>query len=90
LQGIAEGERTLLDNAMIMCGSSLSDGNAHSPNNLPILLGGKGGGRINSGQHLAYSRNTPLCNLYVSMLECQGIQVPRFGDSTEPLKGVLA
>jgi uncharacterized protein DUF1552 len=90
LQGIAEGERTLLDNALILCGSSLSDGNQHSPNNLPILLGGKGGGRIHSGQHLAFASNTPLCNLYVSMLECQGIQVPRFGDSTEPLKDVLA
>jgi hypothetical protein len=90
LQGIAEGERSLLDNAMILCGSSLSDGNEHSPNNLPILLGGKGGGRLHTGQHLAFERDTPLCNLYVSMLECQGIQVPRFGDSTEPLKGVLA
>ena len=39
---------TLLDNSMIMCGSSLSDGNRHDPNNLPILLGGKGGGRIQS------------------------------------------
>jgi hypothetical protein len=90
LRGISEGERTLLDNATILCGSSLSDGNAHSPNNLPILLGGKGGGRIRSGRHLAFPRDTPLCNLYVSMLACQGIQVPRFGDSTEPLKGVLA
>jgi len=90
LQGISEGERTLLDNAMILCGSSLSDGNAHSPNNLPILLGGKAGNRIRTGQHLAFAQNTPLCNLYVSMLDCQRIQVPRFGDSTEPLKGVLA
>jgi hypothetical protein len=90
LQGISEGERTLLDNATILCGSSLSDGNSHNPNNLPILLGGKGGGRIRSGRHLAFPRDTPLCNLYVSLLDCQGIQVPRFGDSTEPLKGVLA
>jgi hypothetical protein len=90
LQGISEGDCTLLDNAMILCGSSLSDGNAHSPNNLPILLGGKGGGRIRSGRHLAFPADTPLCNLYVSMLDCQGIQAPRFGDSTEPLKGVLA
>jgi hypothetical protein len=90
LQGISERERTLLDNAMILCGSSLSDGNAHSPNNLPILLGGKGGGRIRSGRHLAFAANTPLCNLYVSMLHCQGIEVPRFGDSTESLRGVLA
>lgn len=90
LRSIKEGERTLLDNSMIMCGSSLSDGDKHDPNNLPILLGGKGGGRLASGQHLAFPRNTPLCNLYMSMLDCMGIQVPRFGDSTEPLRGLLA
>jgi len=89
LRSVREGERTLLDNSMIMCGSSLSDGNRHDPNNLPILLGGKGGGRIQTGRHLASPANTPLCNLYVSMLDCMGIQVPRFGDSTEPLRGLL-
>jgi Protein of unknown function (DUF1552) len=89
LRSIKEGERTLLDNSMIMCGSSLSDGNRHDPNNLPILLGGKGGGRINSGRHIASPSNTPLCNLYVSMLDCMGIQTPRFGDSTEGLRGLL-
>jgi len=87
---IQEGERTLLDNSMIMCGSSFSDGNRHDPNNLPILLGGKGGGRIQTGVHHQYARNTPLCNLYVSMLDCMGLQLPRFGDSTGPLRGVTA
>jgi len=89
LQSIQEGERTLLENSMIVCGSSLSDGNRHDPNNLPILLGGHGGGRINTGRHLASPRNTPLCNLYLSMLQCMDVDVPRFGDSTEPLKGLL-
>jgi hypothetical protein len=89
LRSIQEGDRTLLDNSMIMCGSSLSDGNRHDPNNLPILLGGKGGGRIQTGRHIAYPGNTPLCNLYVAMLDCMGIEVPRFGDSTEPLRGLL-
>jgi hypothetical protein len=89
LGSIQEGENTLLDNSMIMCGSSLSDGNRHDPDNLPILLGGKGGGRIQSGRHIASPRNTPLCNLYVSMLDCMGVNVPRFGDSTEPLRGLL-
>jgi hypothetical protein len=89
LRAIREGERTLLDNSLIMCGSSLSDGDRHDPNNLPILLGGKGGGRISSGRHLASPKNTPLCNLYVSMLDCMGVPVPRFGDSTEPLRGLL-
>jgi hypothetical protein len=89
LRVIQEGERTLLDNSMIMCGSSFSDGNRHDPNNLPILLAGKGGGRLQTGQHLLSGRNTPLCNLYVSMLDCMGIDVPRFGDSTGPLRGLM-
>jgi hypothetical protein len=74
---------------MIMCGSSISDGNRHDPNNLPILLGGKGGGRIDAGRHIASPRDTPLCNLYVSMLGCMGVPVSRFGDSTGPLQGLL-
>jgi hypothetical protein len=73
---------------MIMMGSSLSDGNRHDPNNLPILLGGKGGGRIKAGQHIASAGNTPLCNLYLTMLDCMGIQTPRFGDSTGPIQGL--
>ena len=90
LQAIREGERTLLGNSMIMMGSSLSDGNRHDPNNLPILLGGKGGGRIQAGRHLASPSNTPLCNLYLAQLHCMGVDVPRFGDSTEMLRGLLA
>jgi hypothetical protein len=89
LRSIPEGERNLLDNSMIMFGSSFSDGNRHDPNNLPIIVGGKGGGRIQTGRHLQFVRNTQLCNLYVSMLDCMGIQVPRFGDSTEPLRGLM-
>jgi hypothetical protein len=89
LQAIREGERTLLDNAMVMCGSSLSDGNKHDPNNLPILLGGRGGGRIDAGRHVKSPANTPLCNLYLAMLDCMGVETNRFGDSTEPLRGLL-
>ncbi|HEX5270503.1 MAG TPA: DUF1552 domain-containing protein [Gemmataceae bacterium] len=90
LRAVREGEQTLLDNAMVVCGSSLSDGDKHDPNNLPILLGGKGGGRIRSGRHLASPGDTPLCNLYLAMLGCMGVAVPRFGDSTEALRGLLA
>ena len=73
---------------MIMCGSSFSDGNRHDPNNLPILLGGKGGGRLQTGQHLANDRNTPLCNLYVSMLDCMGIPVHAFRRQHRGAEGV--
>ncbi len=85
LAAIKEGERSLLDNSMILMGSSISDGNSHQPDNLPVLLAGKAGGSIVPGRHLALPRHTPLCNLYVSMLERMGTPVESFGDSTGPL-----
>jgi hypothetical protein len=80
--------RTLLDNSMLLFGSSMSDGNRHDPANLPILLAGKAGGTIKTGRHIATEKNTPLCNLYVSMLQRMGTPVDHFGDSTGPLKGL--
>jgi hypothetical protein len=70
---------------MILFGSSFSDGNRHDPNNLPIVLAGRAGGKIRSGRHIACAKNTPLCNLYVSMLDRMGTPVESFGDSTAPL-----
>lgn len=89
LQQIKEGEETLLDNSMILFGSDLRDGDSHNPHNLPILLGGRGGGRIDAGKHLVYEKDSPLANLYVSMLDAFGAPVERFADSDGPLKGVL-
>src|SRR5882672_908883 len=85
LASIREGERTLLDNSMILFGSSFSDGNRHDPANLPIVLAGRGGGKINSGRYIPCRKDTPLCNLYVSMLERMGTPVESFGDSTGAL-----
>lgn len=85
LRAIKEGEGTLLDSCMILMGSSMSDGNRHDPDNLPILLGGRGGGTINSGRHLAAKGMVPLCNLYHAMLDRMGVEVEAFGDSTEKL-----
>jgi hypothetical protein len=85
LRNIREGEGTLLDNSMILCGSGLSDGNAHDPNNLPILLGGRGGKQFNTGRHIASEKNTPLCNLYVPVLNALNIPTESFGDSTRGL-----
>jgi hypothetical protein len=85
-----EGDSTVLDNSMILFGSALSDGDSHNPHKLPLVLGGRGGGRIAAGQHLQYTDDTPLANLYVSMLDAFGAPVERFADSTGPLPGVLA
>jgi hypothetical protein len=90
LQSMKEGDSTVLDNSMILFGSALSDGDSHNPHKLPLILGGRGGGRIAAGQHLKYTDDTPLANLYVSMLDAFGAPVERFADSTGPLPGVLA
>jgi len=90
LQSMKEGEGTVLDNSMILFGSALSDGNSHNPHKLPLVLGGRGGGRIATGQHLVFPEDTPAANLYISMLDAFGTPVGRFADSTGPLAGVLA
>ncbi len=89
LSKMPEGESTVLDNSMIMFASALSDGDKHDPHKLPVLLGGRGGGRIDAGQHLVYGEDDPLANLYVAMLDAFGTPVERFSDSTGPLRGLL-
>jgi hypothetical protein len=88
LESIKEGEGTLLDNCMIMLGSGIGDGDRHNHDDLPVLFAGKGGGAVPAGMHLHYPQNTPLCNLYLSMLNHMGVRTDRFGDSTGPLKGM--
>jgi hypothetical protein len=88
LKSIKEGDKTLLDNSMVVFASDLRDGNRHSPRNLPILLGGRGGGKIKTGQNLIFEKETPLANLYVTMLESMNIEEPRFGDSTGTLSAI--
>jgi hypothetical protein len=85
---VREGEGTLLDNAMVLFGSALRDGNRHDPHDLPTVLAGRAGGTLAPGRHLAYGKDTPLCNLYVSMLDRVGAPVKRFADSTGPLEGL--
>jgi hypothetical protein len=89
LDSIREGEGTVLDHSMVLFGSSISDGNIHNPNNLPIVLAGGAGGRLKTGQHIASPKETPLCNLYVSMLKAFGAQTEHFGDSTGAIKELL-
>jgi hypothetical protein len=90
MNAVKEGEGTLLDNSMVMFGSGISDGNRHNHDNLPILLAGRGGGSLAPGRHVRYPKNTPLCNLYVSMLDRMGVKADRFGDSSGPLAGLTA
>lgn len=85
MKSIREGNGTLLNNSMILFGAGMRDGNAHDPKNLPIVLAGKGGGTIATGQHVAAEPRTPLCNVYRSMLRRMGTPVTELADSTGEL-----
>lgn len=88
LQKIREGDGTLLDRSMILYGCAIGDGNRHNHDDLPIVVAGGGNGVIQTGRHIKYARNTPLANLFVSMLNGVGAPVKAFGDSTGELPGL--
>lgn len=85
LRDTKEGDGNLLDQCMIMYGSGIADGNRHAHHDLPIMLAGKGGGTIQTGRHLEFKKDTPLTNLYLSMLDRVGASVDKLGDSSERL-----
>ena len=86
LQSTPDGDGTLLDHSMLIYGSGISDGNIHFHMDLPIVMVGGGGGTLKGGRHLRYANDTPLTNLYVSVLGKLGIPVEQFGDSTGKLE----
>ncbi|MCO8124462.1 DUF1552 domain-containing protein [Stieleria sp. TO1_6] len=86
LRSVREGERTLLENSMIVYGSGISDGDRHNHDDLPILLAGSAAGRIKTGRHIQYENGTPLCNLYLWMMQQMGADAKQFGDSNGVLK----
>lgn len=86
MKSVPEGDGTLLDHAMVAYGSGNSDGNAHNHDNLPILVAGQGCGTLASGRHIRYPKETPLNNLWVSLLNRMEIDVAQLGDSTGSLK----
>lgn len=85
LAGVREGDGTLLDASMVVFASPMSDGNAHDPHDLPVLLAGRGGGAIPQGRLVRSPRDTPLCSLWLSMLRTFGVAVDRFGDAEQGL-----
>ena len=85
LRCIPDGESNLLDNSMIMFTSGLRDGNSHSPRNLPVIVGGKAGGKLRTGQNLQFPKETPLANLYLSMAHVMDMRLSDFADSSGEL-----
>jgi hypothetical protein len=83
-----EGDRSLLDNSMIVYGAGLSDGNAHLHEDLPTLVVGRGGNYFKTGRRVLVRRETPMCNLFLTMMDRMGVRMERFGDSTGRLNGL--
>ena len=80
LKSIQDGDGTLLDHSMIVYGSSLSDGNVHSHRNLPTVVLGRGNGQLATGRHVVYP-DTPMTNLYLTLLDRMGVPAEKLGDS---------
>ncbi|HMV50320.1 MAG TPA: DUF1552 domain-containing protein [Blastocatellia bacterium] len=87
LAGKSENGQRLLDRTMVLYGSNMGEANIHDNTNLPIILAGGG---FKHGQHIAFSRthNTPLCNLFVTMLQRMGVETESFGSSTGNITGL--
>lgn len=93
LKSIPDGDGNLLDHAMLLQGSGLSNSDQHSHIDLPLVLLGGGAGTVKGGRHLRFEQDTPMNNLHMSILEKVGVPVEKFGDASgrltlEPLPGV--
>lgn len=88
LKNTPEGDSNLLDQSMVVYGSGLSDGNSHTHDQLPTLVAGRGGGFVTPGRHIIYQRETPVTNLFATMIERVGVRAEHVGDSTGTLAGL--
>jgi hypothetical protein len=88
LRSTADGDGSLLDHVAIVYGAGMSDGNSHSPDNLPVLLAGGGAGQLAGGRHLRFPDGTPVANLHATLLPKLGVPADRFGNSTGTLAGL--
>ncbi len=88
MKSTQDGDGTLLDNCMLVYGAGLSDPNAHLHEDLPTIVVGKGGNYFKTGRRVVVRRETPMCNLFITMMDRMGVHVEDFGDSTGKLDGL--
>ena len=85
LEATADGEGSLLDHSMIVYGSGLSDGDKHTHDDLPVVVVGRGAGRLKTGRHVVYPKATPMTNLFLALFERMDLPTDPVGDSTGTL-----
>ena len=88
LKETKDGDGSLLDHCMVSYGGGIGDGNRHNHNDLPLVVVGKGNGTLKTGRHVKYPQNTPLNNLWLSLLDRMEAKTDNLGDSTGRLKGL--
>jgi len=86
LQATPDGDGNLLDHSMVLYGSSMSNGNQHDHDPLPLILAGGASGKLNGGRHLKFAPHTPASNLLLTMLDKLGVHQEKHGDSTGMLE----
>ncbi|HEV2200781.1 MAG TPA: DUF1552 domain-containing protein [Bryobacteraceae bacterium] len=86
MQSTPDGDGTLLDNSIVIYGAGMSNSNAHTPRDLPIVLTGGAGGQIKGGRHLPMPAGLPLANLHLTVLDKMGVPAEHLGNSTGELK----
>jgi hypothetical protein len=86
LKKTPDGDGSLLDHSLVLYGSTLSDGNEHNHDPLPVILIGGASGQIKGGRHIQYAAHTPMSNLLLSLLDKFGVHQDKFGDSTGKLE----
>lgn len=85
LRSIPEGNGTLLDNCVAMYGSGMSEGNSHAHYDLPTVVFGKGGGKLQTGRHISYQAGDHMTSLHLGLLDVLGVHPEHFGGSHKPL-----
>jgi hypothetical protein len=90
MNGIDEGNGSLFDNSVVLYGSEMKDGNGHIKEDLPLVLLGKGQGRVKTGQHASFDQGTPLANLHLTLAQQFGVETASFNNvSSGTLDGLF-
>lgn len=89
LKATPDGDGSLLDHCIYLCGSGMGNPDVHDHTNLPILVAGGGAGRVKGGRHIRYDEPTPLANLHLTLLEKAGVPLESFADSRGKVEELL-
>ena len=89
MKAIDEGHGSLLDNTMLLYGSSLGDGHSHGEENLPILIAGGGGDTLRPGRYLKYRKNYSLSHYHLATMQRMGLMTEKFAEADSPMSGLM-